>query len=327
MDGQLRLKSEDGKGSRFVMQLPLTTPPLDTPDGADSIGNGSAAPSTAASVSQSMPACDGEVMLIDRGGASSNQKPSLTATRSFDDTKSVGSQRSNASRASGKSNRSDADRLIDAIQNPFSVGEAETDEQAAQRSRSTGAYYGSSAPKKPQSDGSRTMSPDRYSRPGELSRSLSSPGQGKGKGKELQAGHAPITGLHYVTDSKTPIKPVKIPDDYQEQPEHPAQPSMTSGVVFELGDEPAPAANATSVDAHVHKASEPQSARLQVLVAEDDPINAKILRKRLEKAGHTVHHTVNGEDCAQSYRGCAGKFDVVLMDMQVSSRGTHEHYY
>lgn len=303
------------------MQLPLTTPPLDTPDNADSIGNGSAAPSTAASVSQSVPNCDGEVMLIDRGGAVSKQKPSLTATRSFDDSKSVGSQRSNASRASGKSNRSDADRLIDAIQTPFGVGEAETDEQAAQRSRGTGAYYGSSSATKTQSDTSRTISPDRSSRPGELPRSLSSPGggKGKGKGKELQVDQGPVTGLHYVTDSKTPIKPVKIPDDYQEQPEHPAQQSMTSGVVFELGDEPGPTATATTVDANVHKASEPHSARLQVLVAEDDPINAKILRKRLEKAGHTVHHTVNGEDCAQAYRGSAGKYDVVLMDMQVSS--------
>lgn len=319
MDGQLRLKSEYGKGSRFVMQLPLTTPALESPDYADSIGNGSAAPSTSASVSQSVLACDGEVMLIDRGGASSNQKPSLMATRSFDDSKSVGSQRSNASRASGKSNRSDADRLIDAIQTPFDVGQPETDEQAAQRLRSVGAYYGGQSPSKPKSDGSRTISPDRYSssRPVDLTRSLSSPGHSKDKGKELQVGHAPVTGMHYVTDSKTPIKPIRIPDDYQEQPEHPAQPSMTSGVVFELGNEPAKAAAATTVDGSVHKAAEPQSAKLQVLVAEDDPINMKILRKRLEKAGHTVHHTVNGEDCAQAYRGSAGKYDVVLMDMQV----------
>lgn len=318
MDGQLRLKSEDGKGSRFVMQLPLTTPPCDSPENTDSIGNGSAAPSTSASVSKSVPACDGEVMLIDRGGTSSLQKPSLLSSRSFDDTKSVGSQRSNASRNSGKSNRSDAERLIDAIQTPFGVGEAESSAQAEQRSRSTGAYYGAQPSSGSKSDTSRTISPDRYSRPGELSRSLSSPGKGKGKGKELQPDHAP-TGLHYVTDTKTPIKPIKIPDDYHEQPEHPAQQSMTSGVVFELGDAPAPSATAaTTVDGNVHKASQPQSAKLQVLVAEDDPINMKILRKRLEKAGHTVHHTVNGEDCAQAYKGSAGKYDVVLMDMQVS---------
>lgn len=43
----------------------------------------------------------------------------------------------------------------------------------------------------------------------------------------------------------------------------------------------------------------------------------KILRKRLEKAGHTVYHTVNGEDCAAAYKENSGQFDVVLMDMQV----------
>lgn len=60
------------------------------------------------------------------------------------------------------------------------------------------------------------------------------------------------------------------------------------------------------------------ASKLQVLVAEDDPINMKILRKRLEKAGHEVYHAVNGEDCATVYREKPGVFDVILMDMQVS---------
>lgn len=134
-------------------------------------------------------------------------------------------------------------------------------------------------------------------------------------------------GLEYVTDSKTPIRPVKVPDEYLEQPEQPVQRSEISGVVFEIGDDapqssrPKFATTATTLDANAHKTRQPESAKLQVLVAEDDPINMKILRKRLEKAGHTVHHTVNGEDCAAAYKGSAGKYDVVLMDMQVSARG------
>ncbi|KAJ4152678.1 hypothetical protein NW754_004476 [Fusarium falciforme] len=43
----------------------------------------------------------------------------------------------------------------------------------------------------------------------------------------------------------------------------------------------------------------------------------KILRKRLERLGHGVHHTVNGEDCATVYRERSTEFDVVLMDMQM----------
>ncbi|KAJ5825892.1 hypothetical protein N7474_003030 [Penicillium riverlandense] len=56
---------------------------------------------------------------------------------------------------------------------------------------------------------------------------------------------------------------------------------------------------------------------LHVLVAEDDPINSTILRKRLEKFGHSVHMTGNGKECASVYRESPGSFDAVLMDLQV----------
>ncbi|RDW64530.1 putative sensor histidine kinase/response regulator [Aspergillus mulundensis] len=56
---------------------------------------------------------------------------------------------------------------------------------------------------------------------------------------------------------------------------------------------------------------------LHVLVAEDDPINAKILQKRLGKLGHTVRLTVNGEECANTYAEEPTQWDVVLMDIQM----------
>ncbi|KAM0584297.1 hypothetical protein ACHAP6_007491 [Verticillium nonalfalfae] len=59
------------------------------------------------------------------------------------------------------------------------------------------------------------------------------------------------------------------------------------------------------------------NTNLQVLIAEGDPIIMRILRKRLEKVGHRVHHAVNGEDCAMLYREESQTFDVVLMDMQM----------
>jgi CheY-like chemotaxis protein len=37
----------------------------------------------------------------------------------------------------------------------------------------------------------------------------------------------------------------------------------------------------------------------------------------LEKLGHEVYLTVNGEDCASAYSEKTGFFDIVLMDMQV----------
>ena len=66
---------------------------------------------------------------------------------------------------------------------------------------------------------------------------------------------------------------------------------------------------------------------LQVLVAEDDPINSKIIKKRLEKSGHEVYHTINGEECATAYAEKSYFFDVVLMDMQVSQSVVTFHFH
>jgi signal transduction histidine kinase len=59
---------------------------------------------------------------------------------------------------------------------------------------------------------------------------------------------------------------------------------------------------------------------LHILVAEDDPTNSAILRKRLEKSGHTVHMTENGKECASAFRDNEHSFDAVMMDIQVSHR-------
>lgn len=56
---------------------------------------------------------------------------------------------------------------------------------------------------------------------------------------------------------------------------------------------------------------------LHILVAEDDPVNSNIVRKRLEKFGHTVHLTYNGKECLTVYKANPFRFDVVLMDLQV----------
>ena len=68
----------------------------------------------------------------------------------------------------------------------------------------------------------------------------------------------------------------------------------------------------------------PTAEDLHILVAEDDPINSKIMKKRLEKIGHTVQLTINGEECSSAYGDRAAFFDVVLMDMQV--RRIHQRY-
>lgn len=59
--------------------------------------------------------------------------------------------------------------------------------------------------------------------------------------------------------------------------------------------------------------------KLNVLVAEDDPINSRIVKKRLDKLGHAVYLTINGEECASVYGEKPAFFDVVLMDIQVTT--------
>jgi CheY-like chemotaxis protein len=60
----------------------------------------------------------------------------------------------------------------------------------------------------------------------------------------------------------------------------------------------------------------PAPSKFTVLVAEDDPINSKIIKKRLEKMGHDVVLTVNGEECLEKFSEAGEEYDVVLMDMQ-----------
>jgi signal transduction histidine kinase/ligand-binding sensor domain-containing protein/CheY-like chemotaxis protein len=60
----------------------------------------------------------------------------------------------------------------------------------------------------------------------------------------------------------------------------------------------------------------PVSARLlRVLLAEDNPVNQKISRTMLEKAGHTVVSALNGVEALTRYQ--SEPFDLILMDVQM----------
>lgn len=358
MDGQLRLKSEVGKGSRFVIQLPFDLPEVERGGdaagasgeqaGQPSIGSSTASVS-AASVAQIQ---DGEVMLVDRNNGSSwsvnNQTSSLASKKSYDDSRSI------ASKNSGRSNLSDADRLIGAIQNPLTVGEPEPESVARQRRGSRGPYYSGPASSLLGPSKGRSVSPRSRKRPNAPARSISSPNTKKVLPRQKQTTEvaeppeqAPA-GMQYITDSRVPIKPVKLPDEMFDKPVVP--PESTSKVLFEIKDAvadkrakaaspvPAPAAKGQQRQQQQQQQSVPPTpttpvtpapppakkasatnSKLQVLIAEDDPVNVKVLRKRLEKAGYKVTHALNGEDCAAVYEDKPVAFDVVLMDMQVCS--------
>lgn len=324
MDGQLRLKSEEGVGSRFVIQLPFDLPSDDSAE-PDTLDHQSAGQSSLASVTRSLPPTDGEVTLINHGSSIHTATPGshgLRQSRSFDDSgsvqslksatslKSANSLKSAVSMGSVESQRSDADRLIDALSTPLSYGDGEPDSVVLRRQSSDGpghAHRHSSSSLR--SVPGSSHSEDRSNRPGPPARSTTSP---QGLSAEMQQSTG--TGVVHVQDSRTPIKAIKMPDeDFEESPSGP-QTSSTSGVLFEIPDKPK---KETVSDQSPANAVSGNPGKLRVLIAEDDPVNMKILRKRLEKVGHDVVHTVNGEDCATVYSERCQDFDIVLMDMQV----------
>lgn len=292
MNGQLRLKSEEGKGSRFIIQLGFYLPSED----------GEQAKIAAAETTEPFPPTDqpetppvesGEVLLVDKSAQKSNSASRVDMTRrtsneSVNSLQSVKSVPSLKSFRSGSSARSDVDRLIGAIQEPV-MKQHEPD-----------SGFG-----KPPSRSLRPYSPS-FSRPSSAIQHHQSPGSPSWK----------VPGQTKVKDSKTPIRPVRMPAEENcgsPRPEHHTR--TPSRVLFDVPDKPASKDEVITAEC------------LSVLVAEDDPINSKIIRKRLEKQGHNVHLTVNGEECSSAFGEKPTAFDVVLMDMQVgynqAIRGHH----
>ncbi|KAH6681219.1 phytochrome B [Plectosphaerella plurivora] len=310
MDGQLRLKSEEGKGSRFVIQVPFGLPDKSpevapSPDTQPSLPASETVPSV---TKPSVEANEGEITLVDGIKHSPGETDAhaqaghsqVVETASLNSHKSAASKES---RASARSSRSDAERLIDAIQNPLTLGEGPLSSPGLVRRTSRDAHS-ASVLSLAGSSTARSLSPAR-SLPYATHPLLPATPEGQ------DVGFVP------VRDAKTPIRPVKIPDDYFDEMSRPHA-AESSRIFYEaspvVGSEQLSDTGKLTTGS---VASTSSSIKLQVLIAEDDPINLRILRKRLEKAGHEVHHAVNGEECATVFREQSKKFDVVLMDMQM----------
>ena len=288
MNGQLRLKTEEGRGSRFLVILGL-----DYPESADIGRTLSAAPSSEktatpdSSVASSKPDA-GEVLLIHRTTSrqqlAGSRRQSAESVHTLHSTRSQTSMRS---KASMNSQKSDVDRLIEAIQEPIS--KSDTDLSRSQH-RPARRHTG---------DRPSSSSMDKAS-----SRPTSSSGATDRKSFGSLATRIRAPGEETVMDSRTPIKPVRVHEG-DEGTTSPRERHESKAVSFgRITETPT--------------VEEPLTAEnLSILVAEDDPINSKIIKKRLEKLGHTVQLTVNGEECATQHGENPDKYDVVLMDLQV----------
>lgn len=285
MNGQLRLKSEEGKGSRFVIQLGFELPDSDAGQNllASAIAAGIAPPSQPSTP----PVEKGEVLLVNK----SAQKASLAAVardlsrrRSIDSINSLRSPTSLKSFRSGS--KSEVDRLIDAIQEPQMVTKNQSGDAESQS---------------PRPGGRSERRPGLSKHPSTLARSHSL--------SMLAATFRDHTETDQLTviDSSTPASPAAMSTkSSQVWPALELLPRTPSRALFDIPNNP------------TTRPDPPTAEDLYILVAEDDPINSKIMKKRLEKSGHTVQLTINGEECSSAYEDSAAFFDVVLMDMQVS---------
>jgi light-regulated signal transduction histidine kinase (bacteriophytochrome) len=309
MNGQLRLKSEEGKGSRFIIQFPFEIPETDELDASDAVDSlaGTETPQVRSLSTQVTPTDDGMVTLIDRGStqrrnsSDTNNKSDAKVIRrtSFD---SFGSKQSFGSKSwsSKASGRSEADRLIEAIQEPHRV-EGWHEDNVHRSSIRSSVSTGKSRPKimKRHTSGGALLSKENAI--------ADTTERVRLEPRVLKPGESA------VRDQGVPIKSIRVPEDHvpssaQDRP---------SSVPADLDRLPEQSSPVMPKDGSVTSDTPANAELLRVLVAEDDPVNSRIIQKRLEKLKHMVTLTGNGEECSGTYCDNTGDFDFVLMDMQV----------
>ncbi|THW88897.1 hypothetical protein D6D15_05643 [Aureobasidium pullulans] len=289
MNGQLRLKSVQDRGSRFTIQLPFELPENERQKTIEGSISESSTHSTALTGGDE----EGEITLVDRISRRRNSaEQSLSRASSSESMRSKRSMKSGRSQASHDSGRSEADRLIDAIQSPM-----DNKRGAPSRGSSSG---GLQRPKL----GSRHSTSALPSSSQSRSRALS---QGQGSQELVTEVIKDPPGRQSITDQGRPVKAVRVAEEDDDVPAAAQdQPQESSRVL----DEPQEEVPEMTDEA-------PTADHMRVLVAEDDPVNSRIIKKRLEKLGHEVHLTSNGEECSSFHGDKSGFFDVVLMDMQM----------
>lgn len=325
MDGQLRLKSELGHGSRFVIQLPFQLP--EQPEEGTETASGKSEPNSyMLERVESLPRPEGELMLVDK--ASSHRSDGIMP-RTIDEAMSISSYKSVSSGKSGRSNKSDVDRMIDAISNPHLVDEKQRRQnEKIFHERSNSKESGHSR-RSVQSVGHGMMARTQSYDETQVDRNKLWRSKSQSFATVPEALRtlpvSPNDGCAVIADERMPLKAIKMPEEPGAGspavvPNGPGQPPHPHHVEFNIPEGFKEKAQSHAGDLHHLDYPTAESAEhLSVLVAEDDPINSRIIKKRLEKAGHDVYLTVNGEECASAYAEKEAFFDVVLMDMQMPS--------
>ncbi|KAJ5798579.1 uncharacterized protein N7503_007875 [Penicillium pulvis] len=296
MRGQLGVKSEEGKGSRFKVKLQFRLPDgssVETPTETSLPAHVSVPPT---------PMISDQEFTLPRAGSERRE----ARRRSSESLRSGGSSRSG---------RSHADRLISAMQEPPLIQRAPSESSDLSKFR-----YSTS----PQSTGylpASVGSPPSHLRQTSIGQdplaSLSTVTHTPPL-TLMPTSTPPLPGTENITDSGVPMGPVRISERKPKQPSSLSREEQSYFPPMSPREEQCETISTVGESSNTSTSIVPGNVQLlRVLVAEDDPVNSKIIHKRLTKLGHTVELTGNGEACATAFSTHSGGFDVVLMDIQM----------
>lgn len=253
MNGQLRLRSEEGKGSRFTITIPFKLPPESERAGS---GFQSLAPGELSPRSQSTTPQDSTEFPPTYLSPQDQPSPNIAIER-----------RSSSSSTTSAGSRNNEHSEINRTYAIASPGEG----QPTASRPSLLSKLGTMNPRSASPSGPTVLN--------------------------FQPGRE-------VVEVSTVAPGIPAQVKYPLNPSRKASPG--SAIIQPLGDSLGHRGRAKN-----------QPASFKVLVAEDDPINSKIIKKRMERLGHGVSLTVNGAECVDLFMKNSKEYDIVLMDMQV----------
>lgn len=297
MRGQLRMKSEEHQGSRFVLVFPFdlskrndvpqeTEPDSSTtePDSGEQLSNGLHLDTSSPSKIEE------ETILVALGAERDIRKPDANSLQTLN------SLNTGNSLVSGAGSKSSLNSLIEAIQEPGRI-EAGSFSDKTNNDTTARAIL----------DQGRAV---------HAAENVES--EDPSKAPQVQPGTVKITG------QGQPLRAARIPNEVQSSAADTApgvrREAREAPTNFDRRDLTSSASNAPQSRTEDSRHSDKPTDKMRVLVAEDDPINSRIIEKRLSKLGHEVHLTSNGEECVHAFREEQARFDIVLMDIQVRLR-------
>jgi len=133
---------------------------------------------------------------------------------------------------------------------------------------------------------------------------------------ELPTASSVVAGVFGVSDSSTPVRPVKVDGFGLDTPSIPpgGEDLKTSPFILESPTSPGEIPPTPALECP--PALVDDSSKLRVLIVEDNNINRTVLAKRLRLDGHTVVTTTNGQEGLDKVASDRA-YDAILMDIQM----------